>query len=467
MSNILNNTTGLQEILEALQNKAAGGEQATPEISVDTSTGLITATAGTKSSTKQLAFQPAKTITPTTTSQIAVSSGYYTGGNITVAAVPTQTKTATPTSTTQNITPDSGKFLSKVTVAAIPSTYVKPSGTKTITANGTYDVKSYVSATVNVEGGEADYSTEDSLITRTFSSYTNDRVTSIGSYAFASCSKLISVNFPNCSYIGSNAFNGCSSLTNISFPNCTNIGSYAFRNCSNLTSVNFPNCSYIGSFAFRDCSSLTNISFPNCSYIGSYAFGRCSSLNNICFGFGISNANTMIRTYIYASAFASCKNLTNLTLYYPSVATLSNINAFASTPMSISTLTGSFGSIYVPASLVNAYKSATNWATYADRITAIQEDTDGDSGGDETQAELISISATYSGGDVTVGTAFSSLSGIMVTAHYSDGSLETVTDYTLSNGTIVQGNNTVTVTYNGKTTTFSVNGVASVAPPKK
>lgn len=64
--------------------KVPAGEQATPEISVS-SNGLITATAGTKSATHQLAFQPAKTITPTTTSQIAVSSGYYTGGDITVS----------------------------------------------------------------------------------------------------------------------------------------------------------------------------------------------------------------------------------------------------------------------------------------------------------------------------------------------------------------------------------------------
>jgi len=54
-----------------------------------------------------------------------------------------------------------------------------------------------------------------------------------------------------------------------------------------------------------------------------------------------------------------------------SVATLNHVNAFYSTPMSLSSYTGSFGSIYVPASLVNAYKSATNWATYSSRITAI------------------------------------------------------------------------------------------------
>lgn len=97
-STLQSNNTDLQEVLQTLQTKAAGG-QATPVISVS-SNGLITATAGTKSSTHQLAFQAAKTITPTTASQIAVSSGYYTGGNITVASVPTQTKTATPTSAT-------------------------------------------------------------------------------------------------------------------------------------------------------------------------------------------------------------------------------------------------------------------------------------------------------------------------------------------------------------------------------
>lgn len=72
---------------------------------------------------------------------------------------------------------------------------------------------------------------------------------------------------------------------------------------------------------------------------------------------------------------------------------------------------------------------------------------------------LTSISAVYSGGDVAVGTAVADLTGIVVTAHYSDGSSETVTGYTLS-GTIAEGSNTVTVSYGGKTTTFSVTGVA-------
>ena len=89
-----------------------------------------------------------------------------------------------------------------------------------------------------------------------------------------------------------------------------------------------------------------------------------------------------------------------------------------------------------------------------------------DSGGEEEPDEpvtpektLTGISATYSGGDVAVGTAVSALTGIVVTAHYSDGTSQTVTGYTLS-GTIAESSNTVTVTYQGKTATFTVTGVA-------
>lgn len=73
-----------------------------------------------------------------------------------------------------------------------------------------------------------------------------------------------------------------------------------------------------------------------------------------------------------------------------------------------------------------------------------------------SRVTLSSISATYSGGIVPAGTTLDQLTGITVTATYSDGTIETVTDYTLS-GTLTAGqSNTVTVTYQGKTSTFTV-----------
>lgn len=76
---------------------------------------------------------------------------------------------------------------------------------------------------------------------------------------------------------------------------------------------------------------------------------------------------------------------------------------------------------------------------------------------DVPEVTLSSISATYNGGNVLVGTSVNSLTGITVKAHYSDGTSKTVADYTLS-GTIAEGNNTITVSYDGKTTTFTVVG---------
>lgn len=63
--------------------KGSGGVQETPVISVSTS-GLITAKAGEKSSTYQLPTQDSKTITPSSFGQTAVEKGKFTTGAVTV-----------------------------------------------------------------------------------------------------------------------------------------------------------------------------------------------------------------------------------------------------------------------------------------------------------------------------------------------------------------------------------------------
>lgn len=75
---------------------------------------------------------------------------------------------------------------------------------------------------------------------------------------------------------------------------------------------------------------------------------------------------------------------------------------------------------------------------------------------------LTGISVTYSGYGEFIGTSVDDIDGIVVTANYSNGSSKTVTEYTLS-GTIAEGDNVITVTYEGKNATFTVTGFAKPA----
>lgn len=84
------------------------------------------------------------------------TAGKYCDRDIVVTAkgggkIVLQSKTVTPSKTAQEVTADANyTALEKVTIEAIPSEYIVPSGTKTITENGTHDAKEYDSVSVNV-----------------------------------------------------------------------------------------------------------------------------------------------------------------------------------------------------------------------------------------------------------------------------------------------------------------------------
>ena len=136
-------------------------------------------------------------------------------------------------------------------------------------------------------------------------------VTSIGDYAFYYCSKLTTIEIPSSvtSMGGDKVFYYCTSLTSVTIGDgVTSIGNETFSNCSSLTSITIGNSvKSIGQKAFQSCSILTSIIIPDCvTTIGQYAFSQCSGLASVKIGNGV----TSIGNY----AFEKCTALTSITI---------------------------------------------------------------------------------------------------------------------------------------------------------
>ena len=100
--------------------------------------------------TNTLTLSSTVSVTPTVSTAGYIAVG--TAGNSSVsltASVPTQAATTVTPSTSSQTAVSAGTYCTgAITVGAIPSEYIIPSGTKTITASGTTDVTAYASASV-------------------------------------------------------------------------------------------------------------------------------------------------------------------------------------------------------------------------------------------------------------------------------------------------------------------------------
>ena len=144
--------------------------------------------------------------------------------------------------------------------AAVDVSVPQPSGTISITSNGTgIDVSNYATADVNVETYEAMLT---NLIEREITSIDIPQgVTTIGIMAFSNCRNLESINISSTvTSIGDGALQA-TALTTVNIPEgVTSIGANAFDNCQDLTSVYIPvSMTNIGAFAFVSDNALADI----------------------------------------------------------------------------------------------------------------------------------------------------------------------------------------------------------------
>ena len=193
---------------------------------------------------------------------------------------------------------------------------------------GTMSVKKMTEAEIKASETEA-------IIKRTITRYSNDNLTSVGSYAFQSCSQLTTVSLPNATSLGLSSFNACFSLVSIEVPKATSITTQTFYGCDALETLNLPSVKTTGNQGIRHCGKLTRVDFGAVTNIGAWTLDSCPLLNTV-----------IIRT--------------------PSVCKLTNVSAFTGTPIASGT-----GYIFVPDELLSDYRSATNWSNYAEQIVPL------------------------------------------------------------------------------------------------
>ena len=123
---------------------------------------------------------------------------------------------------------------------------------------------------------------------------------------------------------------GCTSITSVDLPNLTSAGPELLFGCTSITSVDLPNLTSAGPELLSGCTSITSVDLPNLTSAGYNLLSGCIKLKSI---------------YLRSTIMCTLGGPTNLP---PTV------------------------SIYVPASLIESYKTASNWSSYASKFKTLE-----------------------------------------------------------------------------------------------
>lgn len=200
--------------------------------------------------------------------------------------------------------------------------------------------------------------------------------------AISNSSTLINVDAPLVINLNQSTFYSDSKLEQVNAEVATNVGQNAFYQCTSLREVNFPLLQYTNYQTFYGCTQLKEVEFNNLISCGQMCFWGCSSLEKIkasCTSIisdGMANCSSLVTIDLTGSA-AKCSGGGGLFEKNPKLKTLilrsTSVWQVGGYPCKDTLIASGSGYIYVPSDLVESYKVATNWVTYADQFRALED----------------------------------------------------------------------------------------------
>lgn len=158
-------------------------------------------------------------------------------------------------------------------------------------------------------------------------------------------------------------------LKRFDFPNGYAPG-YFFQNATALEFLRLKGVHSLSYYLCQKCTALTYADIGTIGYWGGWMFDGCTSLEVV------KCKPTAGCHSIYSNQFANCKKLVTMVVDCEAVPAI-HADAFASTPIAPSgtatDIAYGTGYIYVRKAVIEEFKVATNWVTYADRFRAIED----------------------------------------------------------------------------------------------
>lgn len=198
----------------------------------------------------------------------------------------------------------------------------------------------------------------DDFLTGNVTTYKNDRITEL-KCGFSYNTSIEELDLPNVITVAHRAFAGATKLKKVNIPNAETLGINAFGSTTVLENALLWNVVSTENQCFQS-SGIRVLIAPKLQSVGTQFCNGCSNLE-----IAVLDSVTTMQG---GMGFYNCRALKAVIIKQADVVPPLTTNVFQASSVATGT-----GYVYVPESLIEQYKVATNWSSIASQIKGLNE----------------------------------------------------------------------------------------------